>query len=347
MYHWRLSGQHYKIGQKIGMIFNRCNATFPINLDNFQLQYGIESGKLLEKYFPEAYEEVRGITDTIGYPHDKFLAWLMCMGCCLDIDKNNCTEVRGCTAFAFSCNGITYYARNNDLPPFLKAISKSVLYKPTNGYKFILNTSSFTNGEEGINEYGLTAAMTFVVPKISEIKAGINSVFLVRYILEKCKTVKESISALQALPVSSSCNILIADKSGEMVVMECNPYKKFIRYPETNRFGNKFIITVNQLLSPEMIEHDASNKNAYFSKERYATAYNAISNLHNSPIEQTKNILGGECGFMCQYAKELNFETIWASIFDLADLTVYRAEGNPSKCTFITDNRLKDCKCKQ
>lgn len=35
MYHWRLSGQHYKIGQKIGMIFNRCNATFPINLDNF------------------------------------------------------------------------------------------------------------------------------------------------------------------------------------------------------------------------------------------------------------------------------------------------------------------------
>ena len=242
---------------------------------------------------------MRGITDTISYPHDKFLAWLMCMGCCLDIDKNNCTEVRGCTAFAFSCNGITYYARNNDLPPFLKAISKSVLYKPTNGYKFILNTSSFTNGEEGINEYGLTAAMTFVVPKISEIKAGINSVFLVRYILEKCKTVKESILALQSLPVSSSCNILIADKSGEMVVMECNPYKKFIRYPETNRFGNKFIITVNQLLSPEMIEHDASGKNTYFSKERYATADNALSNLHNSPIEQTKNILGGECGFMC------------------------------------------------
>ena len=88
MYHWRLSGQPYEIGKKIGTIFNRCNANFPINLDNFQLQYGIESGKLLEKYFPEAYEEVRGITDTIGYPHDKFLAWLMCMGCCLDIDKN-------------------------------------------------------------------------------------------------------------------------------------------------------------------------------------------------------------------------------------------------------------------
>ena len=56
-----------------------------------------------------------------------------------------------------------------------------------------------------------------------------------------------------------------------------------------------------------MIEHDASDKNAYFSKERYATAYKALSNLNNSPIEHTKNILGGKCGFMCQYAKEINF----------------------------------------
>lgn len=344
MYHWRLSGQPYEIGKKIGAIFNRCKATFPINLDDFQLRYGIESGKILEKYFPEAYEEVRGITDTIGYPHDKFLAWLMCMGCCLDIDENSCTEVRGCTAFAFNCDGITYYARNNDLPPFLKQISKSVLYKPAGGYKFILNTSSFTNGEEGINEHGLTAAMTFVVPKISEIKAGINSVFLVRYILEKCKTVKESISALQTLPISSSCNILLADKSGEMVVMECNPYKKIIRYPEINRFGNKFIITVNQLISPEMIEHDASDKNAYFSRERYETANSALKNMRDNPIEQAKLILGGKCGFMCQYAKELNFETIWASVFNLSDLTVYRSEGNPSKCSFITDNRLKECR---
>lgn len=347
MYHWRLKGTPTEIGTKIGNIFKKCNAEFPIFLDDFQLNYGIESGKLLKHYFPEAYEEVRGITDTISYPHDKFLAWLMCMGCCLDISENNCTEVRGCTAFAFTCNGVTYYARNNDLPPFLKTISKSILYKPTNGYKFILNTSSFTNGEEGINEYGLTAAMTFVVPKISEIKAGINSVFLVRYILEKCKTVKESISALQALPISSSCNILIADKSGEMVVMECNPYKKFVRYPETNRFGDKFIITVNQLLSPVMIEHDASDKNAYFSKERYATVYSALYNLNDNPIGQIKNVLGGKCGFMCQYAKELNFETIWASIFNLSDLTIYRSEGNPSKCSFIIDKRLKTIKYKQ
>jgi predicted choloylglycine hydrolase len=65
--------------------------------------------------------------------------------------------------------------------------------------------------------------MTFVMPKQEEIKPGFNSVFLVRYILENCKTVKEGINALQKLPIASSCNILLADKQKEMIVAECTP----------------------------------------------------------------------------------------------------------------------------
>ena len=343
MYHWRLKGSPYQIGTKIGNIFKRCNAEFPIVLDDFQLNYGIESGKLLKQHFPEAYEEVKAITDTIGYPNERFLAWLMCMGCCLDIDENKCAEVRGCTAFAFTCGEETYYARTNDLPPFLNKISKSILYQPDRGYKFILNTSSFTNGEEGINEHGLIAAMTFAIPKITEIKAGLNSVFLVRYLLEKCKTTKEGIATIQSLPVSSNCNILIADKGGNMVVIECNPYQKHIRYPMANEHGNKFIITVNELLSSEMSIHKAYQGNTFFSKERYSTAENALLKLKDNPIDNAKAILSGKCGFMCQYEKRMNFETIWASIFNLSDLSVYRAEGNPSKCSFINDSRLKIC----
>ena len=95
MYHWRLKGSPYEIGTKIGNIFKRCNAEFPITLDDFQLNYGIESGKLLKQCFPEAYEEVKAITDAIGYRNEQFLAWLMCMGCCLDINEMN---VRKCAA---------------------------------------------------------------------------------------------------------------------------------------------------------------------------------------------------------------------------------------------------------
>ena len=31
----------------------------------------------------------------------------------------------------------------------------------------------------------------------------------------------------------------------------------------------------------------------------------------------------------------------WSSIFYLDSLTIYRLEGNPSKCKFIKDERLK------
>ena len=340
MYHWRLKGTPVEIGTRIGNIFKRCNAEFPILLDDFQLTHGIESGKLLKEHFPEGYDEVKAIVDVIDYPHDIFLAWMMCMGCCLDIDESRCAEVRGCTAFAFTCAGKTYYARTNDLPPFLKKISKSILYQPTSGYKFLLNTSSFTNGEEGMNEHGFVAAMTFAIPKITEIKPGLNSVFLVRYLLENCRTVDEGISAIQRLPVSSNCNILIADKTGRMVVVECNPFEKHVRAPQTNEFGNQFVITVNSLLSPEMEKHKAGEENPFFSKDRYQTAETALLRLKERPIETAKAILSGKCGFMCQYVKELNFDTIWATIFNLSDLKVYRAEGNPKKKSFVSDDRL-------
>ena len=224
---------------------------------------------------------------------------------------------------------------------FLKKSSKSEYYKPENKNAFILNTSSFVNGEEGINQHGLAAAMTFVLPKLNEIKPGLNSVFLVRYILENCKTVDEGIDILKKLPIASSCNILLTDCSGAMAVAECNPLKINIRYPEKNKNGESFIITVNHFSSKGMWKHDASDRNAYYSEVRYQTAHNALKNIEYSDgAEHAKNILSGKYGFMCQYNKELNFETIWSSVFDITNNKIYRAEGNPSKTKYIEDKRL-------
>lgn len=345
MYHPRFKGKHYDIGKKMGNIFKRADANFPINLDSFQKEFGRESALLLKKFFPEVVEEIRGITDVIAYDNEIFTSWLLCMGCCLDIDNGNCVEVRGCTAFSFVKNGNVYYGRDNDLPPFLKKVSKNIYYKPENKNSFILNTSSFVNGEEGINQYGLVAAMTFVIPKIEEIKPGFNSVFLVRYILEKCKTVEEGITALKTLPIASNCNILLADMNGEMVVVECNPTKINIRYPEKNKDGENFIVTVNHFTSEQMKEHEAKNGNLYFSRERYETAYNALKNGdYIDGLSHSENILKGKYGFMCQYQKSLNFDTIWSSVFDLTNGKIYIAEGNPKKAKYKEDKRLIEYK---
>ena len=176
MYHLRLKGEHYQMGVKRGKIFQKCNITFPLHLDDFQMKYGRESERILKGYFPEVCEEIRGISDTIGVGYITFASWLLCMGCCMyNLEDNIPVEIRGCTAFAYSKDGKVIYGRNNDLPPYLKSGSKSEIYSPSNGNKFNITTSSFINGEEGLNEHGLAVAMTFVMTSLEKIRAGFNS----------------------------------------------------------------------------------------------------------------------------------------------------------------------------
>ena len=330
------------MGRKLGEMFKEEQSHFPIKLNTFQREFGQESGKLLMEYFPEASEEIQGIIDVIHQNHELFTSWLLCMGCCLRIREKHNVEVRGCTAFSFIHGNQIYYGRDNDLPPYLKHVSKSIYYEPTKKHRFILNTSSFVNGEEGINEHGLVVAMTFVLPVMEEIQPGLNALFLVRYILEHCKTVQDGIHALQTFPIASSCNLLLADKANDMVVAECSPFEIHLRYPEENDHGDHFIVTVNHFTSEEMSQHDASNKNIYSSKKRYDTAYNALKKMGNQDsVHYAKEILSGKHGFMCQYRKTIKFETIWSSVFEITNNKVYRAEGNPMETEYIEDTRLK------
>lgn len=349
MYHLRLKGKHYEMGIKRGKIFKKCQLFFPIQLDDFQLEHGKQSEVILRTFFPEICEEIRGVSDTIGADYLYFVSWMLCMGCCMYNLKDNIpVEIRGCTAFAYSKGGRIIYGRNNDLPPYLREGSKSEIYDPINGNQFNITTSSFINGEEGLNEHGLAAAMTFVMTDLKKIQAGFNSCFIVRYLLEKANNTEQAISLLMDLPIASNCNILLADKTGTMVVAECTPVLKKIRGAE--RFNDdKIVCTVNSFISDEMKPYDNANGNDYNSHERYKVVIDSFfsGQIRDNYIETTKQLLKGNYGFMCQYDNEPDFETIWSSIFDLESLTIYRAEGDPRKKKFIMDSRLHDLKIRR
>jgi predicted choloylglycine hydrolase len=126
-----------------------------------------------------------------------------------------------------------------------------------------------------------------------------------------------------------------------MVVAECNPLKINIRQPDTNENGEYFIVTVNHFTSKEMWKHDTSKRNVYFSEVRYQTVYKALKNRnYRDGVEHAQNILSGKYGFICQYDKNLNFDTIWSSVFDISNHHIYRAEGNPSRKKYKEDVRL-------
>ena len=329
MHYIKLEGSYYSMGKKMAQHFINNNSKFPIQLNKFQLKHGIESIELIKQFYPEILEEIKGITDTLNFNFEQFASWLLCMGCCLTIRKNHNVEIRGCTAMGIITNNKIFYARNNDLPPYLKQFSKSITYSPCAKNKFVLNTSSFINGEEGINQHGLIVAMTFVIPNKNEIKPGFNSLFLVRYLLEHCKNVEEAIQALNKLPIASSCNILLIDKQKNMVVVECCPFTIHIRKAQINNNGDKFNITVNHFTSKNMQNYDKSNQNVYASANRYHCAYNCC-NSPKSKITSNylKEVLKGKYGFMCQY-KRIKFETIWSTIIDVNKQTLYLCDTSP------------------
>ena len=90
-----------------------------------------------------------------------------------------------------------------------------------------------------------------------------------------------------------------------------------------------------------MRPYDAARGDDYNSEERYKTVTESFSTyIKEDFIETTKRLLKGDYGFMCQYDDDPDFETVWSSVFDLKSLMIYRAEGDPRKKKFITDNRL-------
>jgi len=325
MYHPRFKGRHYEIGLKYGGLLKKNNIDLfgLTELDDFQTSYGTQSEGILREYFPEACEEMRGMADGVGVHYERFSAWLMCISVCL--------EVPGCSMIAVKDNGHVVFGRNNDLPPIFCRISASALYRSSNGYSFIANSSAFVGAEDGINEKGLAAGMTYVWAK--ELQPGINSMFFVRYILERCATVEEGLKAIHGIPIGGAYHLILADKD-EIVHVECSPQK--IKIDRGN-----FAVATNHFVSEEMKQYEEP-KNLYLSRERYRTGHDALTMGHSKEApEYMKDILSGRLGFMCQYDKGLNFDTVWSSIYDISNNKIYRAEGNPSRIGFKEDNRLQ------
>ncbi len=172
--------------------------------------------------------------------------------------------------------------------------------------------------------------MTFVMTRLEKIKPGFNSCFIVRYLLEKANDTETAISLLMELPVASNCNILLADKNGKMVVVECTPDKKRIREAITSNKGS-IVCTVNSFTSDEYASYDDSNGDDYDSAKRYKVVMNSfIDKITSNYLENTISLLKGEYGFMCQY-EDPNFQTVWSSIFNLKKFDGLSSRGRPAK----------------
>lgn len=333
MYHGRFKGTHYEAGFKWGETLlnhgkklDHC-PTFELTEEKYK--FADECIKEYEMYFPEVLEEIRGIAEGNKIPVETLQAILFSMYC-FELDNK-------CTCFALSTQKEIIFARNSDFLVNLEKLYMNCIYQLKGSFTFNGNTTAYVEMEDGVNEHGLAAGLTFVYPRLR--KTGLGAGMLVRYILEKCKTTKEAIEKLHHLPIASAQTITLADKNGEIAVVECNPENVVVIKTEQ---GQYFVATANNFNSDKMKKFRNPDIDDWRSDDRYLTAYGALKNTSEQySVDFAQSILAGKYGFMCQYDRKTNADTVWSVVYDLKRKQIWRVEGNPSRKKFKEDSRMK------
>lgn len=331
MYHPRLQGSHYEMGFKYGSLLYKKGVRLDnnITINDDQFDFGLKSLSIISLHYPEIIDEIKGMAEGSHVEFEKLACFLLNIGVY--------GEAYGCTCLCLKKDDEIIFARNHDMFSKFKKTTESCLYRPSTGYTFIGQSDILIGKEDGVNEYGLAVGMTFVAAR--EPQPGINFPFIVRLLLEKTKSVAESIQLLQTLPFSTSQNIILADKHGNMTVVECSSQGMAVRQPQDNQ---DFILATNHFIDPSMSPMDNRPEHDwYLTQTRYESVLKTLLMTHDyDALQLAQNILSGKYGFVCQYKREWQFESLWSFVVRLNDLKIFRTEGNPSKSTFIEDSRL-------
>lgn len=325
MYHPRLYGDYYEMGLKYGTLLKKkVNFVLP-KLSSEKIEFGLKSYKELQNFYPEVVDEITGFAEGIKDTPENLGAFL----CSIAL-----FETSGqCSVFAFKNTNSVIIGRNYDYLFALKKFTESSLIAPKDKFAYISQSDVFIGRSDGINEKGLSIAMSFV--NGTKIQPGIGFHFIVRKVLEDCSSTVDAIALIRQAKVSASYNFLIADQSGDIAVVESAPQKSTIRRPVKNE---KFLTITNQFVSEEMKHLDRGGVEWSKSIERYTGLQDQLSCLEKMNIDKAKQILSHKC--ICLDLKKEKFGTIWSVVANLKELRIERAETKPKLTNYKPETRL-------
>lgn len=333
MYHARFKGTHYEIGLKWGSrLFKHGKFILdnvPFQISQERLDFAGQCRPLYEKWYPQVLEEIKGAAEGQKAELDQLEAVLFSMYCIMPQNK--------CSCFAFRDETHIVLARNSDFLPELEAYNLNCIYKFNNGYySFQGNTTAFIEMEDGINEHGLAIGLTSVYPK--QLGYGLNAGMLLRYGLERCRSVDDFIESLRQLPIASSQTFTAVDRTGAAAVIECSADKEEVCYADEEK---RFVSAVNVFHLDGMRTYRIEELDDWNAEERYETIETAFSRDRiKEAVPFAMDVLSGKYGFICQYDKKTGKDTVWSVIYDVGHKKIYRCEANPSRKKYAEDSRF-------
>jgi len=322
MHHLDLEGSYYDMGYKYGEILRRAGFKLP-KISEKRLEMGLGCQDAVERFFPEALDEFRGISDAGGLDYDRLCAFGLTQ---FGVDRN-------CSIFAVTDGDKTLMGRNYDMFYSVKDRCESYYTAPEGRYRSVGQTEAFVGREDGVNEKGLGVAMSGITAYYSP---GVAFWIAIRYILDRCATVREGVRVLRGIPHHATITFLLADPTGEMAVVEASPTRTAVRSPDEG-----FIVSTNHFNHPEM--QDIELFEPPDSRIRYNTIVNELGNRTGELNEAfLQSILSSHEGLVCSHIEEAQLGTLWSVVANLNELRILRAEGHPCKNEYIEDTRLRE-----
>ncbi|WP_395344408.1 C45 family autoproteolytic acyltransferase/hydrolase [Ningiella sp. W23] len=326
MYHPRFYGRYEDIGAKYGQLISQKVKDFELPVLNDDLeQFGKASISYLSDFYPEVIDEISSFSEALKIHPNRVLSFLLSL---------IAQDFQGrCSVFAKVTDNGVFFGRNYDMPKAFKKYSESSLTAAKNTFIHISQSDVFIGRCDGINEKGLAIGMSYVDTQTK--RPGVSFHFIVRRVLEYAENVIQAIEIINDAHVSSANNFLIADKHGDICIVESSPQTSNVIKLKSQE--NSLHIT-NHFKSRPMRAMQRSQLDWSLSAQRSCRLKELLKNQQSFDIETTKKVLADTQ--VCLKLKEYAFETIWSTAANLSTLDISRSEGYPKSSKFKQDTRM-------
>ncbi len=217
--------------------------------------------KIYQKFYPELIEEISATAAALNLDLDLLLYEEIAAA--VDQQRRRVNpHTHGCTIFAIRENGQTFVGRNYDWLPGAREFFESYSLSISGANKYFAfsdesvwrrhtgKNSRKPYFEDAINEHGLYIGLTYA--HIGKWNYGLKPAHIMRYVAEKCQTTRQALNAFSRIPSSIPKNYLIADRSGDIAVVEHAAKTYAIVRPGPNGV----LVKTNHCLSPELQRFD-------------------------------------------------------------------------------------------
>lgn len=241
-----LKGNYAEMGESHGLVLKNLGMSLPPA--EFFDQAGLLEPciQIAERKAPELMLEARALAESAGLEERSVLALLLTAPLAQTLPTCSLVAVTP----ERSASGRMLIGRNYD---FTYAESRhaatTFLTQPDDAFAHAGNADVIIGREDGLNASGLFVGMS--ASFLPGVKPGLAFWLIVRRLLERCASVPEALDLIQSLPHAQSRNYLLADDTGEALVVEATIDGCFLRYPK----GGILAMT-NHVLTDTLRGHD-------------------------------------------------------------------------------------------